>query len=364
MEGKLFDDLVRNLGGRNSRRSALGLLVGSFGTLATGQQVATLAKGKKNKKKKKKGKGKEKGKSGCPRKSCPRGYHLNKRTCECECSRKSCSGGMEFDLETCRCACPSGMRECRNGCVGPNECCPSDPRCPEDRKGCCHSPGVEVCTIDGCCAELHGVKACNNFCVDTTVDSHHCGDCNVACQDREQCVDGECVAEDPCQGGCCAGERECPNGACIPQDACCPHVEESCASEPGGCCNSAAGEECSDDGCCNTLAGQAVCGGKCVAIDTNENCGACGTRCGSCQTCKRDALGNHACAGPDRTAPACETCVNGQVTPAVSCGDHCCPPGGSCCGGGCCAEGKCRVADNGETCCLKVVDNRLICQVM
>ena len=372
MDSNHFDDIVRTLSEPGSRRGALRLLAGALGALVSGQAAATLAKGKRKGRGKRRGKGngKNENKPGCPKTKCPKGFKLNKRTCECECTRRSCHGGMEFDIEKCRCTCPRGMRECRDRCVGADECCPSDPRCPEDPKGCCHSPGVEVCTIDGCCPELNGLKACNNFCIDTTIDRHHCGDCNVACQDDERCVDGECVPEEPCQGGqsgqgnCCADERACPNGDCIPQDACCPNVEEPCASEPGGCCNTAAGEECSDDGCCNTLAGQAVCGGKCVAIDTNDNCGACGAKCGSCETCRRDAQGNFACVGPDRSPPACETCANGEVVPTVSCGDHCCPPGGSCCGGGCCAPDKCRVSDNGQTCCLKVVDNRLICLAM
>jgi hypothetical protein len=369
MEGRNFDDLVRTLSGRNSRRSALGLLTGALGALATGQEADILAKRKKKKKKnKRKARNKSKRKSSCSRKSCPRGFQLNQRTCECECTRQSCNGGMEFDLETCSCACPRGMRECRDSCVGPDQCCPGDPPCPEDPKGCCHSPGVEVCTIDGCCPEIGGLKACNNFCVDTSIDTHHCGDCNVACQDNEQCVDGECVAkEEPCEpgpGGCCAGERSCPNGSCIPAGMCCPGVEQACPSAPGGCCNTFAGEECSDDGCCNTLTGQAVCDGQCTDISTNENCGACGNSCGSCQTCKRDSRGNYACVAPDRTPPACETCSNGEVVSGTSCGDRCCPPGAACCGGGCCGADKCRTTPSGGNCCLKVVDNRPICLVM
>src|SRR3712207_6330316 len=103
MEGNQFDDLVRNLGDHSSRRSAVRLLAGALAVVAGGQTASTLAKGKKrNGKGNGKGQGKGKGKSDCPRKSCRRGFHLNKRTCECECTRKTCSGGMEFDLETCR----------------------------------------------------------------------------------------------------------------------------------------------------------------------------------------------------------------------------------------------------------------------
>jgi hypothetical protein len=185
-----------------------------------------------------------------------------------------------------------------------------------------------------------------------------CGKTCVAdgtcCPDQKECCGG-CVAADAC---CPCTHKECPNGACLPKDggAYCPDVEVPCASAPGGCCNWFAGEECSDDGCCNTFLGMAVCGGKCVDTDNdNNNCGGCGNTCGSCKTCQ-----NGACRGPDTSPPACETCSAGQVVSGVSCGNHCCNPGAECCGNGRCAPGKCDTL-NGQVCCHIVIDNRPYC---
>ena len=198
MDEQRFDDVVRTLGERNSRRGALRLLTGGiFGALGGVPTVGALAKPKKKKKKK----------SNCAKKSCPQGYQRNKRTCKCECTRVQCTGGKEFDAETCACTCPRGMRECRDGCVGPDRCCPGDPPCPEDPKGCCHAPGLDVCTIDGCCRELDGMKACNDFCVDTDTNPNHCGNCNVACDPGETCVRGECGRRSKGRGARTDGPR-------------------------------------------------------------------------------------------------------------------------------------------------------------
>jgi hypothetical protein len=210
MDQQRFDDMVRTLSERNSRRGALRLLTGGiFGALVGVPTVGALAKPKKKKKKK----------SNCAKKSCPQGYQRNKRTCKCVCTRVQCTGGKEFDVEACRCACPRGLRECRDGCVGPDRCCPGDPPCPEDPKGCCHAPGLDVCTIDGCCRELDGMKACNDFCVDTDTHPSHCGDCNVVCEPGETCVRGECTSEE--QGeGCPNGQPRCGGECCEGNEMC------------------------------------------------------------------------------------------------------------------------------------------------
>jgi hypothetical protein len=185
------------------------------------------------------------------------------------------------------------------------------------------------------------------------------------------CGEGVCVPEGsccpwekPCGEGCLNAEsccphteRECPGGACVAKDACCPLVEETCGDE---CCGLS--ELCTEDGCCSLAENNDVCGGKCTPLDSNENCGKCGNACGHCQTCKQ-INGEFTCAGPDRSAPACEDCLEGEVVSAVTCESFCCGLGAECCGGGCCAAGKCRESETGETCCLRVVDNRLVCQV-
>lgn len=143
------------------------------------------------------GEGKEKGKRkkpGCSRKTCPRGQQRNKHTCECECTRLPCSGGMEFDVDTCRCKCPRDMRECRDGRIARGACCPGDPPSPGDVKGCCHAPGLDTCTIDGCCRELDGMKACDDFCIDTNTHPAHRGRCGWTCDTPGfGCCNGSCM---------------------------------------------------------------------------------------------------------------------------------------------------------------------------
>ncbi|HET7091818.1 MAG TPA: hypothetical protein VFI22_00020, partial [Thermomicrobiales bacterium] len=224
---------------------------------------------------------------------------------------------------------------------------------PEVGTTCCS--GERLCDGRFC---IPGDQCC--FVTERDCPDGSCVAKDACCPNQRKCPSGECVAND----ACCPDERQCDNDGCIPQDACCPNVETPCASANGGCCNSAAGETCSDDGCCNVLLDKAVCGGKCVDLGTNDNCSQCGDRCGSCKTCRADGQAGFVCAAPDAAPPACQTCVAGEVVTGVSCGDRCCGAGAECCGGGCCGAGKCRVADNGETCCLKVVDNHQICLVM
>jgi hypothetical protein len=221
-------------------------------------------------------------------------------------------------------------------------------RCAERCGGRCVSRCPDVMTRNGSTCQCEcpsGMTKCGQICVGA----------DRCCPGEKRCGGG-CIREEAC---CPYTHRQCNNGACITKDACCPGTD-TCPAAPDGCCQP--GEACSDDGCCPVNDTSDVCGGKCTDLDTNDHCGACGNRCGACKTC-RNVDGDLACAGPDRSAPACEDCLEGQVVPAVSCGDHCCGIGAECCGGGCCASGRCQVV-NGQTCCLKVIDNIPYCQVM
>ncbi|MFN8591166.1 MAG: hypothetical protein U0031_06840 [Thermomicrobiales bacterium] len=294
MDGNRFDDLGRILGGQDSRRGVVRLLAGTaIGALFGGAAADTSAKAKR-----------------CPQKPCPTGFIRNKRTCKCECKRTSCRGGMEFDLKSCRCKCPSEMRECKDGCIGKDECCPGDPPCPEDPKGCCHAPGLDVCTIDGCCRELDGLKACNNFCVDTNTNRNHCGGCDNECRPEEVCVAGECTPNNQCPtgtkpcpgrlgGSFCApgGNACCGDASCGGTDVCCDASQDICcvrgACVEGRCCTGnrkVCNDRCVDtqtdrlhcgscDGWCNGP-GLECCSGSCKTLMTDEaNCGACGHTC-------------------------------------------------------------------------------------
>ena len=300
MDTQRFDDMVRGLSERGSRRGVLGRLAG--GVLAALAGVPAAEGPAKAKKKQ----------SGCPKKPCPRGHSRNKRTCKCECTRTPCRGGMEFDIDSCRCTCPRGLRECRDGCVGADECCPGDPPCSEDPKGCCHSPGVEVCTIDGCCLELDGMKACNDFCVDTKTHRNHCGNCNTACGTGESCVGGEC------------GPGECGNGKPLCGDRCCGAGEACC----GGVCQFQGTAICTNDGWCPTTSGQACCGtgncanDPCCLFSAGEACCVSLTNSGDIET--TCCPGGH-----DQCAPG-GCCPAGMTWGRC---DGCCPRGGVGCDG-------------------------------
>lgn len=351
MDDNRFDDLGRALAKLSTRRDALRALAGSALAILSGVPAAdALAKSKG--KGKGKGKGKNK-KSGCPKAPCPAGFHRDKRTCQCDCTRTPCQGGKEFDSVSCRCKCPSGLRECRDGCVGKDECCPGDPPCPEDAKGCCHAPGLDVCTIDGCCRELDGMKACNNFCVDTNSNANHCGDCNVRCAPGAACLDGACVLPEACPDGricpgrtapfCrkpgveCCGDKECglsqvccnpdedrccPAGRCV-EGRCCPDELEVCG---GACCQS--DETCCGGVCCrgsNCIHGS-CCEDPCGDIGASTRiCPATSETC--CQTAD-DAVGsgNRGFACP-ASAPRCGgigTCCPVDKFYSPSC-NACCP---------------------------------------
>lgn len=174
-----------------------------------------------------------------------------KERCGGQC-RATCTDVKVRNRATCHCECPDGMKSCGTNCVGKDICCP-------------------------------GEKDCG----------------------------GGCISEDSC---CPYTPKECPDGSCLKKGtgACCPGVEEACPTDPEGCCNTLAGQECSTSGCCNTLVGSSICNGACVDTDTDRNnCGACGTTCGPCQVCQ---------GGECRSI---------------------CQPGYECCAGSCCPTGSC-----------------------
>jgi hypothetical protein len=305
-----FDRIAKALGASPTRRAVLGLAVSA----AIGSLAGRLGMGETDAKRKKK-------KKGCPKKPCPSGYRRDKGTCKCECVRTPCSGGKEFDTKSCSCRC-KGMRECRDGCVPLDGCCPGDPPCPEDPKGCCHAPALDVCTIDGCCREIDGIKACNDFCVDTNTNRNHCGDCNFACLPTETCANGECLVTDECPDGRppCPGTPGGDGPFCRPvqHEACCGDtscnkLKTCCDPEEGVCCDPGT---CAAGRCCT--GGREVCDGGNLCCDFGQIC--CGTEC-----CSESR------------------CVNGSCCPLGACGAL-----GS--------SNRLCVAD-GETCCLTGPDN-------
>jgi hypothetical protein len=293
MDDHTFDRLTRALSDRRSRRGVVQAISVALAGLASIPGADLLAKRKggntpkkgKSKSKKKKQKKKQKG-----------------------CKRQRCSGGMEFDMGSCQCRCPKDMRECRDHCVGRDRCCPSDPPCATDPKGCCHSPGVEVCTNDGCCLELNGMKACDLFCVDTNTSLDHCGDCWVRCRSDEVCIGGNCRPTT-----CVNGEPACGDTCCDPGELCC-----------NGVCRFQGTAICTADGWCPPVTGHACCGsagcaeGPCCNIDI-EAC---------CPTLESDGSVTTTCCpgNGERCAPGGCCPAGMHWTSDLGC-DACCPDG-------------------------------------
>ena len=384
MDGNRFDDLIRAASRQNTRRDALRALAGGLlAALAPSAAAAREGKGRNDRPKKEDRRGTEGAgaETGTPdpdgptaelreanrarcgsneescggrcRLKCRQGRQRNPRTCECECIRRACRGGHEFNLRTCRCECPVGTKDCGSTCVGGDRCCPGEKRCGGGciREDACCTRTHHKCP-DGSCLPKGQCCPGTSICPDSS-----CVPDGQCCPGERRCASGSCVGENEC----CADEKRCPNGSCIAGNTCCPDVEVPCPNVDGGCCNAFAGEVCSDDGCCNTLLDQAVCNGKCTQLGTSQNCSDCGDTCNQCETCRKDANGFFACVPPNTSPPACERCVNGRVESGSPCNGGCCAPGRSCCGI-CCPPGDCRVTSNGEPCCLRVIDNRLVCQ--
>jgi hypothetical protein len=143
---------------------------------------------------------------------------------------------------------------------------------------------------DKVCACPEGQSRCNDRCVNLKRNENHCGRCFNRCDDREECVRGECQGSCPpgetvCNGACCAEGQECVEGMCI--DTTCPPerilTEGDCNC--GFICNAdfppfACGQP-NDCTCSKTTEGTGFCGGgggpiceqfvECSSSDECEN---------------------------------------------------------------------------------------------
>lgn len=214
MDSNHFDDMVRAVAERGSRRGVLGALGG-------GLLVALLpaaGAGKKKKRGKKKG-GRKRCAERCDGRCvgrCPDVMTRNPATCQCDCpegmnrcgqvcvgddaccpGEKSCGGGCIREDECCpheKGCCPPPNRECADGtCIPEETCCPGvEIACAAADRGCCLA-GVEECAEDGCCPLVAFQAVCDGQCLDLGTDDFNCGACGVTCDERkEACVDGVC----------------------------------------------------------------------------------------------------------------------------------------------------------------------------
>lgn len=187
-------------------------------------------------------------------------------------------------------------------------------------------------TLEGAVCGLHpditvcgeGQVCCNTTCVAIDSDPNNCGGCGVVCGGNETCTAGECVCG---SASCSADEAQicCPDGAgfsCASASndslncggcgvTCAEGDGERCLAGVCGCLKKPGTnptdndptiiEQCTDGSVCcparpefpNELRG-------CVDLNTVEDCGSCGNKCGDGEQC----IGGQCACGDDRPISA------------------------------------------------------------
>jgi hypothetical protein len=153
----------------------------------------------------------------------------------------------------CQYQCPTDWSNC-NGLL--DDGC--ETRLDNDPKNCgvCgHACADGSPCIDGRCGCFPPLTPCDGECVDTTSDSSNCGGCGTACASSA--------------------------GPCNPMP---PHTKVGCAESTCGhvICDGSWGDCDDDDDGANVCASN----GCETPLNTADNCGSCGTKCGPGQECR------------------------------------------------------------------------------
>jgi cysteine-rich repeat protein len=208
---------------------------------------------------------------------------------------------------------------------------------PTGRVACGEATNIVFC--------VEGQVCCNDVCVDGQEDESNCGRCGVTCDAGEKCQLGECICgSQACDQSetCCIGDGGVP--------LCRPLLDdrENCGS-CGNVCNTDARENCLDGqcGCIKEVAtslgprqlvelcqeGQSCCPPPadnptallgCVDLNTPDNCGGCGNKCGSGEQCVdgQCTCGTVPHPSPDGLGPVCDTTdtdPGAEVVPREAC---------------------------------------------
>lgn len=155
-----------------------------------------------------------------------------------------------------------------------------------------------------------GTTLCGSWCVDTMIDSQHCGGCDMPCGGGE--VEGG-GGSGPYGTSCVEGECSCKNGEMVCNNAC---TDTSTDRNNCGSCGNACptGEECVS-GSCEAIVcadGLTRCGNICVDTMTNNNhCGSCDDYCGGAD----GGAGELSCRGGEcLCSDGLSKCVDGSWT--------------------------------------------------
>ena len=216
--------------------------------------------------------------------------------------------------------CTSGKTECTGTCV--------DLQTDDANCGACGTActGGKTCQ-SGSCTCPSGKEDCSGTCVDTQTDPANCGTCANTCSEGQVCAEGICSADCPegtteCTGACVDLQTDLDNcGTCGTE---CPSINAVAECAAGSC----ALKSCKDgyDDCDENIAN-----GCEAPLNTDENCGICGTACTGGKACMAGS-----CVCPTGRTECYGTCVDLQSDVA-----NCGVCGTACPEGQVCVEGKC-----------------------
>ena len=203
---------------------------------------------------------------------------------------------------------PPGAKPCREH----SECCSG--RCKRKKKKClpcakgteycasqqaCVAPGACVVTCATGTADCNGDGTCET---NTNTSTQHCGGCNKPCETNQTCVNSVCTGGTTCSPSPCPGDKVCnaSTGFCA-----CPANTMQCEFNTSLCSSDLntdvkrCGLSC--ENCLNRGAGYHCCSGRCANGCGPSSYGSCADEpCGSsCQPC----TGGKACCnlGPNTT---------------------------------------------------------------
>ncbi len=257
----------------------------------------------------------------------------------------ACSAG------ACTFTCNAGFADCD---MNPSNGCETDLSSPSSCGSCatrCASMnGTATCTGGACgitCSAGFGDCDGNpaNGCeTNTTTDSANCGGCGRACSNTNgtpSCAAGTCAIT--CSAGFGNCDANVTNG--------CETNTTNNVSNCGACgTRCATGQTCAR-GVCTTLCADTMCSGACVDLMTSvTNCGACGTTCTTANgtpRCAGATCGIASCntgfANCDSTVGnGCEANIRTDTNNCGACGNRCNFPNATAtCAGGVCALGTC-----------------------
>ena len=201
---------------------------------------------------------------------------------------------------------------------------------------------------------------CSGQCVDTEMDSHHCGECDMPCAGDETCQDGQCLPLD-CGGSeiACASQcvdpttnvdhcGDCANDCTSSVDGgipicdtgqCSISCEDSsetycddhhvCADldqdddHCGDCGEGCPSNRTCDGGDCVCISGLIECGGECIDPQSSfDHCGECNDACSSIEVCSGGECSDDCSDGLDACDGGCHD-LSQSTTHCQSCDNAC-----------------------------------------